>query len=187
MEEAFSKDSALKKSFLKEALSLTELRELLQKTQPTREWLKCSGVDRGLPKGAITEISGCGKTELVVRLLGENPGLRAAWVEQKFSIFPFAFLQRAVDLERILFVEGGVETEWSLLQILKSQAFPVVVAYLEKTDVRTLRRWQLTAEKSGAALVWLTQKPQSLWPVSLQIRVERSEADLHVQVLKRKA
>lgn len=63
---------------------------------------------RVLPQGAITEISGpdgAGKTEAVLRFLAENPVPRVAWIEQDFSVYPCAFPQYGVALDRVFFVD----------------------------------------------------------------------------------
>lgn len=72
------------------ALSLVELRSLLSFTSH-REFLPLIAFQAaGIPKGAITEISGVGKTEFVTQILGEHSDLRVAWVEKDLSISPFA-------------------------------------------------------------------------------------------------
>lgn len=168
--------------------SFDELKALLQPRVQRERW-SCSFLPSGLPKGAITEISGSGKTELTLRFLAENPELKVAWVEGTFCVYPFAFLQRQVSLDRVLFVEGGKETSWCVLQLLKSQTFAVVVVYVEKCELANLRRWQLTAEKSQAAVIWLSPRPQRLWPVSLQISTHRQsgqEEELQVSILRQR-
>src|SRR5690606_14451470 len=119
--------------------SLEKLKELFQR-QTRREVLSCSLLPSGLPKGAITEVSGFGKTELVTRFLAEHEEIRVAWIEETFSVFPFAFQQRRVDLKRVLFVEAGEDLTWAALQILKSQIFGIVVLYAETLSLTHLRR-----------------------------------------------
>jgi hypothetical protein len=167
------------------ALSLDELRALVGVSAP-REALDFSLVHEGLPKGAITQVVGSGKTEFVLTLLAEHAETKVAWVEENFSVYPFGFLQRNVQLGRVLFVESGEHTCWSILQILKAQVFSIVVIYSENLGLNELRKIQLAAEKAQAVVLWLTPELKSLWPVSLQIKVGRDLAELTSQVLRRR-
>lgn len=155
---------------MSKALSLEELKRLLQVKE--KENLSCSLLESGIPKGVITEITGTGKTEFVLAFLREHPTLRVAWIEENFSVYPFGFMQRNVSLDRILFVESGTsDTLWSVLQVLKSQIFSVVVVYAENLDLMALRKIQLASEKSGSATLWLTAKSRALWPVRRHVRI----------------
>jgi hypothetical protein len=159
-------------------------------------------LEQGIPRGALTEISGPGKTEFLVRFLSEHPSLKVAWVESQLSVYPYAIFQRKGHLRRILFAEAGSNSLWTLMQILRSQVFGIIVFSSTTTTLpnkgagggagqescqvdfeeRTLRAMQLSAEKSQAAMIFLRDEPGDSWPVSLQIRVERAR----VEVLKRR-
>ncbi len=165
------------------ALSIAQLREMIG-TKTSKEFFAFASLTNGLPKGAITEISGAGKTEFVLQFLKEQTELKIAWIESQLSIFPFAFEQRGVSLERVLFVEGGEQSNWVALQVLKSQAFQVVVLYEEECELKTLRRMQIAAEKSAASLIWLTSKPQDAWPVGLQIKVTKRNGEIRPNILR---
>jgi hypothetical protein len=70
---------------LVKTLNLAELRALLS-FQSQREFLPLVFFQgAGIPKGAITEISGFGKTEFVVQILSEHPVVRVAWIEKFFQ------------------------------------------------------------------------------------------------------
>lgn len=165
--------------------ALAELRSLIQ-APLTKESLAFSLFAPGLPQGGITAICGYGKTELAVQLLAEHPELQAAWIEEKLSVFPFGFLQRQVHLNRILFVESKAQTEWAVLQTLKSQAFPIVILYSESCETRALRRFQLAAEKAQTCFLWLTTKPPAGWMVSLSLHVHQTESGLQTERLKQR-
>lgn len=165
------------------ALRFQELRAQVH-AHYQKQTLSCSLVGQGIPRGAITEITGVGKTELAVRLIAEHPALRVAWIEEKLSIFPFALLQRGIGLDRVLFVDAGPDLAWSVLQVLKAQLFPVVVVYAENLDLNTLRRVQLAAETANAATLWLADEPKNLWPVSLQLQSYRLEGEIKVIALR---
>ncbi|MSR84604.1 MAG: hypothetical protein EXS58_17085 [Candidatus Latescibacteria bacterium] len=149
-----------------------------------KETLSCSLVAQGIPRGAITEITGIGKTELAVRLIAEHPAFRVAWIEEQMSIFPFGFLQRGIGLDRVLFVDAGPDLAWSVLQVLKAQIFPIVVVYAENLDLSTLRRVQLASETANAATIWLADEPKNLWPVSLQLQSSRMEDEIRAMTLR---
>src|SRR4051812_41640161 len=66
-------------SLLKEFPNLISLHG---KTHVEPESYAFDGLEGGLPKGALVEISGAhggGKTEVVLRFLAQNPGARVAW------------------------------------------------------------------------------------------------------------
>ncbi len=153
----------------------------------------------GFPIGALSEVCGTlgsGKTEILLKFLAENPHLRVAWVEEEFSVYPCAFPQRHVALERVFFVDasgssrkvsssGTTQGEklalWVVHQILQSQVFGVVVvsaSISERIAAVTLRRLQLLAEKSRCSVILLTESPTrwASWAIQLQLQVERSEA-----------
>ncbi|MCB0343015.1 MAG: hypothetical protein H6626_11300 [Pseudobdellovibrionaceae bacterium] len=157
--------------------SLNELRELIGAQTFQRAWWPHSSLRSGIPQGAITQVAGAGKTEFVVRFLAENPQLRAAWVEKEFSIYPCGIIQRHVQLQRILFVEAGTvaQTIWSVLQILRSQLFQVVVADVPTPELKVLRRLQLASEKAGAALIMLDERLANAWPIQLQVSAYREK------------
>ncbi|MGZ3699773.1 MAG: hypothetical protein ACXWP5_16765 [Bdellovibrionota bacterium] len=107
----------------------------------TRASLPFTGVAGGIPEGAITEISGPpggGKTEVLLKFLSENPDTRVAWIEERFTAYPCAFVQSGVRLERVLFVEASPsEGMWAVLQCLRSQAFEIVVYFGAATMTRS--------------------------------------------------
>jgi hypothetical protein len=147
-----------------------------------------SQLESGLPKGALVEISGSagnGKTEAVLRFLAENPTVRVAWVEEEFTVYPCAFPQSRVGLDRVLFVDSTPgETLWTVHQILRSQVFGVIVLQMKaaakgergEKDEMALRRLQLAAEKAQVTIILLSEEPakKGTWPISVQLQVNRS-------------
>jgi hypothetical protein len=141
------------------------------------------------PPGALTEISGSsgsGKTELVLKFLSENPELRVAWIEERFSVYPCAFPLNRVDLSRVFFVDpsraGSVDSKtvlWAAHQVLQSQVFAVVVLSVElaeRDSMIVLRRLQLAAEKNRGTVILLSEESTrgASWPISLQLQVSRA-------------
>ncbi len=132
----------------------------------------------GIPQGALTAIvspAGGGKSELVFQFLGENPRLRVAWIEEELTLYPCALERFDVGLERVLLIEAAQEGLWCAHQVLRSQLFEVVVLMLRQLEEMDLRRLQLAAEKSGAALILLRETPivRGAWAIHLRLRVRR--------------
>jgi len=172
---------------MKAALNLEQLKALLH-THTQKEYLICPSVLNGIPRGAISEISGNGKTQFVANLLVEHQDLKVAWIEDKFSINPFGLQQNKIKPDKIVFVEAGEHIEWAALQALRSQIFPVVVLYGEFRNIKALRRIQMATEKANAVTLWLTPEPQSFWTSSMQIQVLRRArgSETEIRILRQK-
>ncbi len=169
--------------------TIDELRLLIGAVDGTfsREVLAFSLLAHGFTKGSVIEIVGSGKTEFLTQFLAENKNLRVAWIEPEITIYPFAFLQRDVDLSRILFVEAENDNTWVTLQILQAQIFQVVALSYLSFDERALRKIQLAAEKSQAIVVLLNKEKMKSWVPSLQVRVERpTKNDLRIETLRKR-
>ncbi len=161
-----------------------------------RDYLKLSRFG-GLPKGALTEISGAlgsGKTESVLRIVIENPELRVAWLEKQWSLYPYALARshagEGAALRNLWCVEWEacpVPIFSVILQIIASQAFGAVVIYRESspeflwTEI-SLRRLQIAAEKSNVAVIVLSERAlaQGGWCFRRRFRVESKENRLEV-------
>jgi hypothetical protein len=136
-----------------------------------RESFPFPGLPEGLPRGILAEITGRGKTESVARLLAENPALRCAWIESRFSLLPSALLQRRVALEKIFFVDAGADAPWAAATVLRAQLFPLVVYHAPYGEVRELRRFQLLAGKGHSTMLLLGEEPaRDAWPIRLSLR-----------------
>lgn len=146
------------------------------------ESLPCSFLPQGLPRGALVEIAGAGKTESVVRFLAENPELGVAWIETSFSLYPPAIAQRRRPVENIFFVEAGKEAAWAASTVLRARLFPIVVYNAPYGDERELRRFQLLAERSRATMILLAKRALATWPISLSLEVRERK----ISVLRQK-
>lgn len=176
---------------MKSPLTLQELKErfgyraeLFEK----RERFSFSRWETGIPKGAITEITGPGKTAFVADFLKERKEERVIWIEESFSLFPLALEQRGVVPEQVLFVDIGRENtnelEWTILQALRSQAFPIAVLYSDVEDSKMLRRIQLATENAHVATLWLRSTPHSSQASHLSLRIERDPLTEERQVIR---
>jgi hypothetical protein len=160
------------------AAILEEIRARLNalESRSRQEKLPFSLSAQGLPRGALVEITGHGKTEAVALLLAEHSKLRAAWVEQSFSLFPPAFQQRKVNLQNLLFVEGGEECAWAAGALLRSRIFPLLIYSAPYGDERELRRFQLLAEKSATTMLLLGESPQpNAWPIQASLAMREGK------------
>jgi hypothetical protein len=165
---------------------IEKLRSLVG-TKTERELIPFSLLSHGIPKGAITEISGKGKTEFVLQFLKENPEIRVAWIERNFSAYPFGFLQREVSLDRFLFIEGERDLDWCVYQALRTSVFQAVIVYSEHMELNSLRRIQLQSEKALSATLWLTNEPKDAWPVHLRIAIEKENEEICATILKQRS
>jgi len=152
-----------------------------------REYWTAPGLATGLPRGAITQICGAGKTEFVARFLKAHRELKVAWIETPFSIYPSGLFQREVELDRILFIDPGEEFPWALQQVMKSGLFEVVILASPAQDLKMLRQFQLSAEKAHAALVLLSESLSGGWPVALQLQSSRNQGGrIQVDVIRKR-
>lgn len=159
--------------------ALQELRARLGalETFSRRESRPYSLFPQGLPRGALVEISGAGKTECVAQFLAENAETPAAWIESEFSLYPPALLQRQRKLENTFFVEAGKDATWAAATILRARLFPLLVYHAPYTqDERQLRRFQLLAEKAEATMILLAKrKPHAAWPIALSLELKEKQ------------
>jgi hypothetical protein len=85
-------------------------------------------------------------------------------------------------LESLLLIEGGEHYVWSLLELLRSHLFQVLVVASPVSEELELRRLQLAAEQAQAAVLLLASEPQWIWPIRTHLKVHRdSHGGLHVQ------
>ncbi len=155
--------------------TVEDLRELCRKTtRLEREKYDFSLHPKGFPRGVLIELTGLGKTEVLVQFLAENPKLRVAWIEESLTIYPYAMAQRGVSLARLLFIEAHQEVFWATFQVLRSHLFDCVVLSSKRNfDEKNLRRMQLEAEKGNIGVFLLTESIHKAWPIALQLKVNR--------------
>lgn len=171
--------------------TMQHLRSLIHATSGTRtqkDVITCASFKVDIPRGAISEISGHGKTEFLVQLLAQHATLKAAWIGYKLSVYPCGFFQRGINPSQVLFVESGHNTCWATLQILRSGLFAIAVLDNLYTKDNILRRHQLAAEKSNTSLILLSDTPQhQTWLIHCRIHViqKRLGQPLHIQTWKR--
>jgi hypothetical protein len=185
-DEKLSKKDKLQK--LQQLISPYEDVARLKGSVYQQSFFPFSKVRKGIPKGALSEISGKGKSRLLISFLSENPDLQVVWIEPEISVFPQAMAQRGLDLKRYLFVESGQETDWTLLQVLKSQVFQIVVLSDYFPSEGQLKKIHYFSKKSSSAVIFLSKHPHSHWTLSFQVEVEsHNKKEKNVHLLKQKA
>lgn len=180
---------------LQKPLNIDELRERLAQFKAGRdelEFLHCSNVAGGIPRGVISEITGSARTEWVLRFLKENPTLITFWLEESFTILPTAIHQRGIDLQRILMAEAGPLLFQTLRKALKSKLFNCVVlpgvTAGAADETKILKALQLFARESNAVVLFLSKRPKSAWAIPFQLEAtwDQNNDSLSVSILKSK-
>ncbi len=144
-----------------------------------------------MPSSGLVEIGGPlggGRTRLVFDFLKDNPTLRVAWIERKWTLHPVG-APPEVDTSRWLCVEAGDEIGWTILRVLRSQLFAVIVVEglgsLGKIPSLDLKRLQIEAERAGTLIVILQpstdQAAGGTWMFRLKLHVVQGK----IQVLSK--
>lgn len=154
---------------------ILELKKNFRAVDP-RPQLSFSRLKTSIPMGCLVEISaepGLGAAELILSLAAEHPHLRIACLEEDNRIFPRAFPQHRVSLDRILFVETGSQTLWTLQQLLKSGLFQILIVRGAIDGSSNLKRLQLLSEAVPAIVLFWTDRPSEIntWYYQLQIHI----------------
>lgn len=145
---------------------------------PARESLPFTLYPAGLPLGALTQIKGAHATQMLLSLLAENPGMRAAWVEERLSAYPPAFVQQGGNLECLLFVQGGEHFVWALQELVRSQVFKVVIIaspIQSQESGLELRRLQIAARHGLCAVIVAAEIEGPTWPFRLRLETWSEE------------
>jgi hypothetical protein len=170
-------------------ISLLELRQQIGAIdgRVPREVYKFDYLQQPLPKGSVVEFAGTGKTELILHFLKEHPTLSVAWVESRFSLNPYALLQKQVNFESLIFIEGGRDAHWALHQLLQSQAFDLVISGDLNLEENEMRRFKLLSEKAKTTLFLLADKMHTSWVQTVQVQTRRNAwGQLQAQVVKKR-
>jgi hypothetical protein len=154
----------------------------------------------GIPRGAITEVSGpssTGKTSFALCTLATitQLGNACAWVDVSDALSPEAAAASGVELRRLLWLRMSAERRtkltdkpWSRLEqalkatdlLLQTGGFAAVVLdmsdvlpqHTQRIPLGTWYRFRLAAEHARTALVFLTQSPCASSCATLSVRCE---------------
>jgi protein ImuA len=93
------------------------------------------------------------------RKLGQSP---------RREFFPSAAVRLGIEPERLLVIraDATADNHWAIDQALRSPAVAAVLAWPDRIDDRTFRRWQLSAEEGGCVAMLLrpeTAKSEPSW------------------------
>jgi protein ImuA len=115
------------------------------------------------------------------RQLGQSPRC------DNREFFPPAAVRLGIALEQLVVIRAGAaaDNHWAIDQALRSPAVAAVLAWPDRIDDRTFRRWQLSAEEGGCVAMLLRSEAAKNDPSWADVRllveplpvgwVERSE------------
>jgi len=149
----------------------------------------------GWPAGALTElycpVEGIGEFSLLLPLIVRltAAGKRVVLVAPPHLPYSQALSERGVKLDKLVLLspQSARDTLWAAEQTLRCAAVGLVVAWPQRAHDRELRRLQLAAETSGAAMVLYRplREARTFSPAALRIVVQPSgTASLELEVLK---
>ena len=168
------------------AISLEALRVRIRELEghPVQSQRKPSGVCaidaliQGLPKPGIVEICGppgSGRLQVVLGIAAvlACAGQPIAWVDPARRLYPPAVSAAGVPLERSLWVCPSADREaWTVEQVARSGAFPVVVLVDPTVRPKWGTRWNLAAESGACTLVVTQFKPARDLQATVRLGVE---------------
>jgi hypothetical protein len=148
----------------------------------------------GWPAGALTElycpVEGIGEFSLLMPLIVRltAAGKRVVLVAPPHVPYSQALSEHGVKLDKLVLLspQSARDTLWAAEQALRCAAVGLVVAWPQRAHDRELRRLQLAAETSGAALVAYRPAPEarSFSPAALRMTVRPAGAGLHLEIIK---
>ena len=120
----------------------------------------CAALDRLLPEGGFRqgtlvewlsagEGAGAGTLALMAaRNVCRDGGVLVA-LDHRRDFCPPAAVRLGIELEQLVVVQAdsAADNDWAMDQALRSPAVAAVLAWPEKLDGRTFRRWQLAVEE----------------------------------------
>jgi len=127
----------------------------------------CGALDEMLPEGGFRrgtlvewlaegEATGAGTLAMIAAREACRPGGALVVLDSRRDFCPTAALRLGIDAGRLLVVQTGspADQHWALCQVLECEAVSAVVASClepgaRTIGVRTMRRWQLAAERGG--------------------------------------
>jgi hypothetical protein len=154
---------------LPRAICLEELRRRIARLEDTSRcgdhtpvssgcWaLDQSLPERGFRRGALVEWlsaaegSGAGTLALLAAREACRNGGTLVVLDRRREFCPPAAVRLGIEPEQIIVVhaENAADHDWAIDQVLRSPAIAAVLAWPQRLDGRTFRRWQLAAEQSG--------------------------------------
>lgn len=131
-----------------------------------------------LPEGSLVEISGPEAHRQAARILAENRGLPAAWIEHNLEGMPDDVLRARLDFDKVLFINGRRDATWALSSMVTSKEFPIVVYCAPYENEKFLRRLRRQAKESGCTVLLLREEPCFSWTIRVQLRAVNGGLDV---------
>ncbi|HEY8278423.1 MAG TPA: hypothetical protein VIH99_02290 [Bdellovibrionota bacterium] len=151
----------------------------IESTDGSRSPARSNLPDGGLlPEGSLIEISGPEARIQAARILAENRGLPAAWIEQNLEALPDEVFRSKMDFKKTLFINGRRDSTWAISSLLRSRLFPLIVYYAPYENEKFLRRLRRQARQSGATVLLLREEPCFSWTIRVQLRALQGKLDV---------
>jgi protein ImuA len=145
--------------------------------------------ERGFCRGTLVEWLSAGDGAgawtlalLAARRACDGGGMLAVF-DHRREFCPPAAVRLGIAPEQLLVIHAdtAADNHWAIDQALRSQAVAAVVAWPERLDDRTFRRWQLAAEEGGCLGLLLRPQAARCEPSWADVRLllgwaERSES-----------
>jgi hypothetical protein len=131
-----------------------------------------------LPEGSLIEISGAEARLQAARILAQNPGVPAAWIEQNLEALPDEIFRMRMNFDKVLFVNGRRDSTWAVSSMITSRQFPVVVFCAPYENEKLLRRLRRQAREAGVTVLLLRDEPCFSWTIRVQLRAMNGSLDV---------
>jgi protein ImuA len=152
--------------------------------------------EKGFRRGTLIEwlsagegTGACTLALLTARQVCQNGGVLVV-MDRRRDFCPPAAIRFGIRPEQCVVVraESAADNDWAMDQVLRSPAVATVLAWPEKIDGRTFRRWQLAVEQGGGLGLLLrpaTARGDPSWAdVRLLVEPRRSAARSHTRLLR---
>ncbi len=141
-----------------------------------REFWRAPQFAPGIARGIVAELTGNASSEFLLELFQMHPEPFIFWCDRSPRLNAVAISQRGVKLSRFKFITSDKDLGPALRIAFEGGKFyPFIVAPSYTSDVKTLQRYHLLAQKSKSTLFLLAPKKlSSAWPISLQLEINFS-------------
>jgi hypothetical protein len=159
----------------------------------------CAALDQMLPengfrRGTLIEWLSAGEGTgtgtlalLAARAVCQNGGVLAV-INRRRDFCPPAAIRLGIRPEQFVVIraESPADNDWAMDQVLRSPAVAAVLAWPEKIDGRTFRRWQLAVEEGGGLGLLLRPAAARADPSWADVRllVEPRASRSHTRLLR---
>jgi protein ImuA len=134
--------------------------------------------ERGFRRGALVEWLSAGEgvgagtlALLAAKHACRDGGILAVFDNREF--FPPAAVRLGIEREQLVVIRArtAADNHWAIDQALRSPAVAAVLAWPDRIDDRTFRRWQLSAEEGGCVAMLLRYEAAKNEPSWADVRL----------------